>query len=59
MISKGMVDEVQYNQAGNQVTLVKRFGGCGDGACRPVDPGPDGAAGLAGGCGPDRTPPAG
>jgi anti-sigma regulatory factor (Ser/Thr protein kinase) len=26
MISKGMVDEVQYNQTGNQVTLVKRFG---------------------------------
>ena len=25
MISRGMVDEVQYNQAGNQVTLVKRF----------------------------------
>ena len=25
MISKGMVDEVQYNQTGNQVTLVKRF----------------------------------
>jgi DNA-binding response OmpR family regulator len=27
MISKGMVDEVEYNQTGNQVTLVKRFGG--------------------------------
>ena len=26
MISKGMVDEVQYNQTGNQVTLIKRFG---------------------------------
>jgi hypothetical protein len=26
MISKGMVDEVQYNRTGNQVTLVKRFG---------------------------------
>ncbi len=25
MISKGMVDEVLYNQTGNQVTLVKRF----------------------------------
>lgn len=25
MISKGMVDEVQYNETGNQVTLVKRF----------------------------------
>lgn len=27
MISKGMVDEVHYNETGNQVTLVKRFGG--------------------------------
>ena len=26
MISKGMVDEVHYNDTGNQVTLVKRFG---------------------------------
>jgi DNA-binding response OmpR family regulator len=25
MISRGMVDEVQYNQTGNQVTLLKRF----------------------------------
>ncbi len=25
MISRGMVDEVVYNEAGNQVTLVKRF----------------------------------
>jgi DNA-binding response OmpR family regulator len=25
MISRGMVDEVRYNQAGNQVTLIKRF----------------------------------
>ena len=25
MISKGMVDEVHYNQTGNQVTLLKRF----------------------------------
>ena len=25
MISRGMVDEVQYNPAGNQVTLIKRF----------------------------------
>ena len=25
MISRGMVDEVQYNETGNQVTLVKRF----------------------------------
>jgi two-component system OmpR family response regulator len=41
MISRGMVDEVHYNQTGNQVTLVKRFGppdsnGAGDrGAERP------------------------
>ncbi len=26
MISRGMVDEVVYNDAGNQVTLIKRFG---------------------------------
>ena len=26
MLSRGMVDEVRYNEAGNQVTLVKRFG---------------------------------
>ena len=26
MISRGMVDEVQYNGAGNEVTLIKRFG---------------------------------
>lgn len=26
MISKGMVDEVHYNETGNEVTLVKRFG---------------------------------
>ena len=32
MISKGMVDDVQYNETGNQVTLVKRFGPAGDGA---------------------------
>jgi DNA-binding response OmpR family regulator len=25
MISKGMVDEVHYNETGNQVTLIKRF----------------------------------
>ena len=25
MISRGMVDEVRYNQRGNQVTLIKRF----------------------------------
>ena len=30
MISRGMVDEVHYNQTGNQVTLVKRFGPSGD-----------------------------
>ena len=36
MISRGMVDEVHYNQTGNQVTLVKRFKGtnCADG-CPP------------------------
>ena len=28
MISKGMVDEVHYNETGNQVTLIKRFRGC-------------------------------
>jgi len=27
MITRGMVDEIQYNQTGNQVTLVKWFGG--------------------------------
>ena len=27
MISRGMVDEVVYNEAGNEVTLIKRFGG--------------------------------
>ncbi|MDB5294185.1 MAG: response regulator with CheY-like receiver domain and winged-helix DNA-binding domain, partial [Phycisphaerales bacterium] len=27
LISKGMVDEFKYNDAGNQVTLVKHFGG--------------------------------
>ena len=62
MISKGMVDEVQYNQAGNQVTLVKRFGGCGDGACLTTGPRPDGGAEQTGGCGtdgPDRTTRAG
>jgi two-component system, OmpR family, response regulator len=26
MITKGMMDEVRYNERGNQVTLVKRFG---------------------------------
>jgi DNA-binding response OmpR family regulator len=31
MISKGMVDEVVYNDAGNQVTLIKRFGTGSDG----------------------------
>lgn len=34
MISKGMVDEVEYNETGNQVTLVKRFGPNGDGIGR-------------------------
>jgi len=29
MLSRGMVDEVVYNGAGNQVTLIKRFGGAG------------------------------
>jgi DNA-binding response OmpR family regulator len=29
MISRGMVDEVEYNQTGNQVTLVKRFSAAG------------------------------
>ena len=37
MISKGMVDEVQYNQTGNQVTLIKRFGPDGSPAPAPVD----------------------
>ena len=36
MISKGMVDEVHYNETGNQVTLLKRF--------RDAAPGADGAA---------------
>jgi hypothetical protein len=27
MITRGMVDEIQYNQTGNQVTLVKWFNG--------------------------------
>jgi anti-sigma regulatory factor (Ser/Thr protein kinase) len=30
MISRGMVDEVAYNGAGNQVTLIKRFNGRGE-----------------------------
>jgi len=25
MICKGMVDELRYNDAGNEVTLIKRF----------------------------------
>jgi two-component system, OmpR family, response regulator len=27
LISKGMVDDVKYNDKGNQVTLIKRFAG--------------------------------
>jgi DNA-binding response OmpR family regulator len=27
LLSRGMVDEVAYNRAGNEVTLIKRFGG--------------------------------
>jgi DNA-binding response OmpR family regulator len=29
MITRGMVDDIQYNQTGNQVTLVKWFGAAG------------------------------
>ena len=32
MITRGMVDEIQYNQTGNQVTLVKWFNGAARGA---------------------------
>jgi anti-sigma regulatory factor (Ser/Thr protein kinase) len=46
MITRGMVDEIQYNQTGNQVTLVKWFGG----ARRPA-----GAAGASGSVSPTTT----
>jgi DNA-binding response OmpR family regulator len=36
MISRGMVDEVIYNAAGNEVTLIKRFGGKAQGASAGV-----------------------
>lgn len=40
MISRGMVDEVQYNAAGNQVTLIKRFAPAEGGGQGSEDKGP-------------------
>ncbi len=31
LISRGMVDDLRYNEAGNEVTLIKRFGAAGPG----------------------------
>jgi anti-sigma regulatory factor (Ser/Thr protein kinase) len=53
MISKGMVDEVQYNQTGNQVTLIKRF--CPNGqACTP-DEAAEAGASPESGCRPSNS----
>ncbi len=36
MITDGMVDEMRYNEAGNEVTIIKRFEAAG--GRRPGDP---------------------
>jgi DNA-binding response OmpR family regulator len=38
LICQGMVDEMGYNDAGNEVTLIKRFNTGGDGNLDPVGP---------------------
>ncbi len=40
LITDGMVDEMRHNEAGNEVTLIKRFGSRAAGAGPPAEAGP-------------------
>jgi DNA-binding response OmpR family regulator len=54
MISKGMVDEVHYNQTGNQVTLIKRF--CPNGQKCDTDEATPATPSVGSGCSPSNGP---
>ena len=40
MISRGMVDELRYNDQGNEVTLIKRYAPSAARGSEPVDEAP-------------------